>query len=151
VTTFTPPEIDYVAIAPILIVAIAALLSVLTETFLPRPVRRPVQLMLTFLSLIGAFVVVVINRDIRTTTGGGAVAIDGPALVLMGTILILSLLSAFLIAERSLDSLGDAFAPSAAALPGSVDEREFSARGYFQTEIWTLSSCRSGHARVRRG
>jgi NADH-quinone oxidoreductase subunit N len=138
VNTFTAPEIDYVAIAPILIVAIAALLSVLTETFLPRSVRRTVQIILTFISLIGAFVVLVINRDIRTITGGGAVAIDGPALVLMGTILVLSLLSAFLIAERSLDSLGDSFAPSAAALPGSVDEREYSARGYFQTEIWTL-------------
>ncbi len=116
--TFTAPEINYVAIAPILIVAIAALLSVLTETFLPRSARRPVQLMLTFISLIGALVVLVINRDIRTITGGGAVAIDGPALVLMGTILVLSLLSAFLVAERSLDSLGDSFAPSAAALPG---------------------------------
>jgi NADH-quinone oxidoreductase subunit N len=138
VNTFTAPEIDYVAIAPILIVAIAALLSVLTETFVPRSVRRTVQIMLTLISLIGALVVLVINRDIRTITGGGAVAIDGPALVLMGTILVLSLLSAFLIAERSLDSLGDSFAPSAAALPGSVDEREYSARGYFQTEIWTL-------------
>ena len=136
--TFTAPEIDYVAIAPILIVAIAALLSVLTETFLPRSVRRTVQIILTFISLVGALVVLVINRDIRTITGGGAVAIDGPALVLMGTILVLSLLSAFLVAERYLDSLGDSFAPSAAALPGSVDEREYSARGYFQTEIWTL-------------
>ena len=72
--TFTAPEIDYVAIAPILIVAIAALLSVLTETFLPRSVRRTVQILLTFLSLIGAFVVLVINHSIRTITGGGAVA-----------------------------------------------------------------------------
>lgn len=136
--TFAAPEIDYVAISPILIVGIAALLSVLAETFLPRFLRRQIQLMLTFFSLIGAFIVLVINHNLRTITVGGAVAIDGPGVVLMGTILLLSLLSAFLIAERSLDSLGDAFAPSASALPGSVDEREFSARGYFQTEVWTL-------------
>ena len=35
--TFTAPEIDYVAISPILIVGIAALLSVLAETFVQLP------------------------------------------------------------------------------------------------------------------
>ena len=59
--TFTAPEIDYVAISPILIVGIAALLSVLAETFLPRFLRRQIQLMLTFFSLIGAFIVLVLS------------------------------------------------------------------------------------------
>lgn len=136
--TFSAPEIDYVAIAPILIVLVAALLSVLTETFLPRSSRRFIQISLTLVSLVGALVVTIINRDIRVITGAGSVAIDGPAIIMQGTILILSIFAAFLIAERSLDSLGDAFAPRASALPGSNEEREFSSRGYFQTEIWTL-------------
>jgi len=138
VNTFNAPEIDYFAIAPILIVFIAGLVSVLIEAFVPRGARRFLQIVVTFGALIAAFVWVVSIRDTRVITGGGAVAVDGPALVLQGTILILAILGAMLISERSLDSLGDAFAPRASTLPGSVDEREFANRGFTQTEIWSL-------------
>ncbi len=66
----------------------------------------------------------------------GAIAIDGPTLVLQGTLLVIGLLGALLFAERSIDPLGDAFAPRASALPGSEDEQQFTRLGYLQTEIW---------------
>ena len=136
--TFSAPEIDYSAIAPILIIFVAALVSVLVEAFIPRTSRRFLQMLITYAAIITAGFWLFTIRDTRVITAGGSLAIDGPAIMMQGTILVLALLGAMLISERSLDSLGDSFAPRASALPGSVDEREFTSRGFTQTEIWTL-------------
>ena len=130
------PSINYYAIAPILILFGAAVVSVLVEAFVPRGGRRPTQLVLVFGSIIAALVVVIDLRGTRLVTGEGAIAIDGPTLVMQGTLLVIGLLGALLFAERSIDPLGDAFAPRASALPGSEDEQEFTRLGYLQTEIW---------------
>ena len=135
-TVFTAPVINYYAIAPILIIFGAAVLSVLVEAFVPRGGRRPTQLVIVIVSVLAALAVVIDLRGTRLITGDGAIAIDGPTLVMQGTLLVVSLLAALLMAERSIDPLGDAFAPRASALPGSEDEQEFTRRGYQQTEIW---------------
>ncbi len=136
VTPFTIPSINYSALAPVLIIACAAIVSVLVEAFLPRSARRPVQLVLVLGSIAAAFIVVVSLAGTRLVTAAGEVAIDGPALVLQGTILVVGFLGALLMAERSIDPLGDAFAARASALPGSEDEKQFTQRGFLQTEIW---------------
>ena len=59
--TFTLPTIDYGALAPVLIVAAAAVIGVLVEAFAPRGARRPLQLVLVFGSVIAAFVAVVMT------------------------------------------------------------------------------------------
>ena len=133
---FTLPEINYYAITPILILFGAAVVSVLVEAFVPRAARRPIQLVLTFATLVAALVVTVDLRGTRLITGDGSIAVDGPTLVMWGALLVIGLLGALLLAERSIDPLGDAFAPRASALPGSEDERQFAQRGYLQTEIW---------------
>ena len=136
VVKFDLPAINYSAIAPILIIGGAAILSVLFEAFLPRQARRPVQLVLVLASVVASLIVVISLAGTRLITANGSVAIDGPALLLQGTLLVVALLGALLMAERALDPLGDAFAPRASALPGSEDERQFAERGYLQTEIW---------------
>jgi len=133
---FDMPVINYAAIAPILIIGGAAIVSVLFEAFLPRQARRPMQLILVLASVVAALVVVISLAGTRLVTAAGSVAVDGPALLLQGTLLVIALLGALLMAERSLDPLGDAFAPRASTLPGSEDERQFAERGYLQTEIW---------------
>lgn len=133
---FTLPSVNYYAIAPILILFGAAVLSVVVEAFVPRGGRRPTQLVLVIGSIVAALVVTVDLRGTRLVTGEGAIAVDGPTLVLWGALLIIGLLAAFLMAERSIDPLGDAFAPRASALPGSEDEQQFTKRGYLQTEVW---------------
>ncbi|MBI1350462.1 MAG: NADH-quinone oxidoreductase subunit NuoN [Actinomycetales bacterium] len=130
------PSINYYAITPILIMFGAAVVSVLVEAFLPRGARRPVQLVLVLGSLAAAFIVTVDLRGTRLVTGDGAIAVDGPTLLLWGALLVVAFLAALLFAERSIDPLGDAFAPRASTLPGSVDEQEFTRRGFLQTEIW---------------
>ena len=133
---FEMPAINYAAIAPILIIGGAAIVSVLFEAFLPRRARRPMQLILVLASVVAALIVVISLAGSRLVTAAGSVAIDGPSLLLQGTLLVIALLGALLMAERSLDPLGDAFAPRASTLPGSEDERQFAERGYLQTEIW---------------
>jgi NADH-quinone oxidoreductase subunit N len=138
VVPFNLPAIDYRLIAPILIVMGAGLVSVLVEAFIPRRGRRPVQLIVVFVSLIAAFVMVLLASGTRTVTAEGSIAIDGPGLLLQGTLLLVAILAAMLMAERMVDPSGDAFAPRASTLPGSEDERQFTQRGYLQTEIWPL-------------
>jgi len=134
--TFALPAINYYAIAPILIMFAVAVVSVLVEAFVPRGGRRPTQLVLTIGSIIAALVVTIDLRGTRLITGEGSIAVDGPTLVMWGTLLVIGLLGALLFAERSIDPLGDAFAPRASTLPGSEDEQQFTARGYLQTEVW---------------
>ena len=137
-TTFEAPTIDYGALAPIIILFGAAVLSVLVEAFVPRRGRRPAQLVVVFAALVGALVSVIALRGTQLVTAEGSLAIDGPALLLQGAILVIAALGALLMAERSVDPVGDAFAPRASALPGSEDERQFAERGFLQTEVWSL-------------
>ena len=136
IDAFLTPEIDYRALAPIMIVLGTAVISVLVEAFAPRGARRFIQLLLVFGSLIAAFAWLLTITGVRVITG--QVAIDGPTLVMQGAILLLSILGAMLMAERLVDPSGDAFAPRASALPGSEDEKQFTQRGWLQTEIWPL-------------
>lgn len=132
------PELQWSLIGPMAIVLGAAAIGVLVEAFAPRSSRRPIQLVLTFASLIGAFAMVVLAAGTGGPVVGGAAVVDGPALFLQGGILLVSLLAALTMAERRVDPSGDAFSARASAMPGSEDERQFTARGYLQTEIWPL-------------
>ena len=138
VETFTSPDIKYTLVAPLLIVLGGGVLSVLVEAFVSRPHRRMVQLWLVAVVLLAAFVVVVRLAGTNELAAEGTIAVDGPGLFMMGSILLIAMVSALLIAERMVDPAGDAFAPSAAALPGSEDERVFTERGWLQTEVWPL-------------
>ena len=130
------PDIDYLAVAPMIIVGVTAVVGVLVEAFAPRRPRRGIQLVLTFGALIAAFVVLISQAGTRVITG--SLAIDGPSLVLQGLILLIAIVSAMLMAERRVDPAGDAFSPRASALPGSEEERVLSTRGFMQSEVWPL-------------
>jgi NADH-quinone oxidoreductase subunit N len=136
--SFEVPTIEYAALAPILIVLGGAVVSVLLEAFLPLRSRRPIQLMLTFATLVAAFAFVIFQRETRAVVAEGSVAVDGPTLFMQGTILVLAFIAALVMAERQVDPAGDAFAPRASALPGSEEEQEFTRLGWFQTEVWPL-------------
>ena len=147
-------SIEYQALAPIIILLVAGVLSVLVESFVPRTLRRPIQIMLVLASIVLAFAYLVINATVEllgdtATNGGqlkglrqlvasGSIAIDGPGMVIQGIILLIAFVSTLLIAERQIDPQGDAFAARSSALPGSEEERQFTAQGWLQTEIWPL-------------
>lgn len=150
------PDIEYGRLSPMLIVFGAAVLGVIVEAFGPARVRYGSHLVLSLGGLVAAFVAVVALRNSHGTAVAGAVIVDGPTLFLQGAILLVSILSVLLVAERRLDrvapvasmpapgaseadTVADAFAPQASALPGSVAERKAAAAGVTRTEVFPLT------------
>ena len=147
-------SVEYQALAPIIILLASGVFSVLVEAFAPRTFRRPIQLLLVLGAISLAFAYLVINatarlgggpevnggqvKGLRQLAASGSVAIDGPGMVIQGIILLLAFVATLLLAERQIDPQGDAFASRASSLPGSEDEKQFTAQGWLQTEIWPL-------------
>ncbi|MEU6084773.1 NADH-quinone oxidoreductase subunit NuoN [Streptomyces sp. NPDC047108] len=143
------PDIEYGQLAPTLIVIGAAIVGVLVEAFLPRRSRYYTQLMLSLTALAAAFAAVVglaaggFADSKSRISAMGAVAVDGPALFLQGTILLVSLVAVFTFAERRLDPAAhgkqvDSFAASAAATPGGPAEQEAVKAGFTTTEVFPM-------------
>lgn len=137
---FVAPEINWVALLPMIIVFVGGLVGVLVEGFAGRGSRYAVQLPLTIATLVLSFVALaVLGRDEQGVTGAGTVALDGPALVLQGLILLLALLGAMAMAERFGGPQADAFTQSGAASPGSSDEDAAVRLGATTTEVFPLT------------
>jgi NADH-quinone oxidoreductase subunit N len=126
---FIAASLDYAALLPLLLVFGFALVGVLVEAFVPRQSRYPVQVAITLIGLVGAFLaVVLVAVNNQTSTAGlpsgagvkGSVVIDGPALFLQGLILVLSFMGVLTMAERLGGTGSDAFTPMGAATPGSA-------------------------------
>ncbi|WP_415951232.1 NADH-quinone oxidoreductase subunit NuoN [Streptomyces sp. KLOTTS4A1] len=143
------PHIEYSLIAPTLIVIGAAVLGILVEAFVPRRSRYHAQLFLSVVALVAAFasVVALAVQGHATTESGiaamGALAVDGPALFLQGTILLVGLVSVFTFAERRLDPAAhgnkvDSFAAQAASVPGGESEQAAVKAGFTTTEVFPL-------------
>ncbi|GAA4866873.1 NADH-quinone oxidoreductase subunit NuoN [Actinomycetospora straminea] len=112
------PTVDYGALAPVLIVLGAACLAVLLEALLPMRVRGRVQLSLTLVAVVAALLAVIVRATSgapAVSTLAGAIAVDGPALFLWGTLLALAVPSVLLLADRSVEP-GGAFLADPVAL-----------------------------------
>ena len=134
---FHTPSIEYRLLLPMLIVLGVALLGVLVEAFMGRRYRHETQVVLALVGLIAAFVAVVARAGDYAVAAEGSVAVDGPALFLQGSILVLAVLGVLMSAERSLD-VGGPFAPAGSSMPGSQHERTLTATGVTQTEVFPL-------------
>ncbi|MEO6997805.1 MAG: NADH-quinone oxidoreductase subunit NuoN [Terracoccus sp.] len=148
-TAFQQSTIDYLAILPLLIVFGVAIIGVLVEAFAPRDRRQVIQVGLAVAGLVAAFVAVIVAAKHQGLTMGitdgatnrrlFALAIDGPALFMQGTILLLGILGVLTMAER-LGGVGpDAFTPSGASTPGSAFETNASRAGALTTEVFPLT------------
>jgi NADH-quinone oxidoreductase subunit N len=132
------PAIDYAALSPLLILLGVACVGVLVEAFAPRRVRHPVQLALALLACVAALIMVVVERDTRIVTIGGAIAVDGPTLFLQGAILLLGLVSLLMIGERTLE-LGGPFVSQAAITVGSQKDLHQADTQPGATEVYPLT------------
>lgn len=146
--TFDAPKLDYFLLSPILVVFGVAVLGVLVEAFVARARRYAVQTVLALVGLAAALALVfLVASDLYSDEGGfrgeveavGAIAVDGPSLFLWGVLLVFSLMSMLLFAERHLEGGLTAFAGQASALPGTSAEREASSRGIEHTEVFPLA------------
>ena len=134
----SPPSISYAALSPILIVLGAACLGVLIEALAPRAYRFHTQVGLAIVAVIASLIAVISIRGTSTTTVSNALAIDGTSLFLQGTILVLSLMSVLLFAERSLETGGPIVA-AAAVVAGSPTDRRLASSDRVQTEFFPLA------------
>ncbi|KND46068.1 NADH-quinone oxidoreductase subunit NuoN [Streptomyces stelliscabiei] len=149
ITKIDAPKIEYGQLSPTLIVISAAIIGVLIEAFVPRRSRYHAQVFLSVVALAASFaaVVALAARGYGTTKAGiaamGAIAVDGPALFLQGTILLAGILGVFTFAERRLDPEAhgnkvDSFAAQAASVPGSDSEKAAVKAGFATTEVFPL-------------
>jgi NADH-quinone oxidoreductase subunit N len=137
---FEAVQINYAAVAPMLVVVAGALVGVLIDAFAPRERRQPIQAWLATAVLLGAFVVLVVwSRDSMAVTLGGSLAIDGVALFLQGSLLLLSAIGVLVMAERFGGVGSDAFTPMGASTPGSSQEAAATRAGYATSEIFPLT------------
>ena len=142
--SFAPPSIDYRLTSPMLIVFAAAVIGVIAEAFLPRRSRFVVQVGIAVVGLVGALVAVLLlavsdRRGVTAGAGtvGGAVVVDGPALFLQGTILVLAVIAVLTMADHSVEP-GGSFTPQASAVPGSSAEAQARRAGLVQSEVFPL-------------
>ncbi|NCV44884.1 MAG: NADH-quinone oxidoreductase subunit N, partial [Actinobacteria bacterium] len=131
---FTSPNLEYGALAPMLIIFIAGVIAVIVEAFVSAKLRPSLQLALSIGAVILSFAQVIRLRGTETVTAANnSVIIDGPVLFMQGTILVFALLGLFLIADF------EQFAAQASAIPGSQEERTAIQTGKMQTEIYPLT------------
>jgi NADH-quinone oxidoreductase subunit N len=154
------PSVEYALLSPMLIVFGVAVTGLLLEAFLPRRFRYAAQVTLALGGLAAAFVAVVLVGKTIPLTGRtavlGALAIDRPALLLQGTVLLVAVMAVIFIAERRESENAtagpgaatatthiaaglDSFTPQASAVPDSVAERQAIRAGVRQTEVFPLT------------
>lgn len=132
------PSIDYKALSPFIVIFAVALAGVLVEAFVPARWRRAVQIPLALLGLAGTLAAVIAIHSRRAIVAVGAVAVDGPALFLEATIVVLAFASVLLLAERSTDSTGGAIVADPAALPGTAQAGQLLLSRGTATEAYPL-------------
>ncbi len=145
------PHIEYLQLSPMLAVFGAALVGILAEAFVPRRHRYTTQIGIALAGLAASFgLILYLAVDGYATNKAdlaamGAVAVDGPSLFLQGVITLVAVVAVLQFAERRLEPRSgtgaavDAFAPEAAAVPGSDAERRAATSGHATTEIYPLT------------
>lgn len=132
--TFTAPVLEYALLAPMLIVLAGAIIGVLIEAFARTTVRPSAQLFVSVTAIVMAFAQLVrVRNEGSTTPAMATLTFDGAAVLLQGTVLVISLISIFLIADQ------DNFTAAAAAVPGSVEERQAVQARTRTTEVFPLT------------
>ncbi|MEU4388392.1 NADH-quinone oxidoreductase subunit NuoN [Promicromonospora sp. NPDC023805] len=140
-TEFVAPEIDWLALAPLLVVLGAGVVGVLVEAFVPAKARRVTQIVLTLAALAGGFVFIailwpqIVVQPVQVV--GGSLTLTPFALGAQGIIAVLAFLGVLVVADRTATGQ-DAFAPAASAVPGTSYEDLARRSGLEQTEIYPL-------------
>jgi NADH-quinone oxidoreductase subunit N len=146
---FQASEVNYVAVMPLLIVFLTALVGVIVEAFAPRGRRHVIQVSVAVIGLVAAAVSLIwassnlgLTMGIDDTVNNRslfALAIDGPSLFLQGAILLMGILGVLTMAERFGGVGPDAFTPSGASTPGSPVETAATRAGALTSEVFPLT------------
>ena len=139
-TVFEAVQINWAAISPMLLVIAGGLIGIVVEAFVPRGRRHVVQVALSVLAVVAAFVALVtVAVDNQVKTLGGSVVVDGMTVFLQGTLLVFGLLGILTMAEKFGGDRPDAFTPMGAAIPGSDYEAAAARAGLATSEVFPLA------------
>jgi NADH-quinone oxidoreductase subunit N len=131
---FVAPTFDYALLAPILIVLAGALVGVLLEAFAPRKSLSASQLFIALATLALSLASLIrVHGKSSTTAAMDSVTFDGAGMLLQASILIISIIAIFLLADQ------ENFTALAAALPGSDEERSSLQKDLKVTEVYPLT------------
>jgi len=136
----TAPHIEYGLLAPVLVIFVGACIGVLAEAVVPREMRRVVHMVITPVSLAVALVITLLNwaSGAQGVVAVDSLAIDGPTYFMWTILIVFSAAALLLFAERKIEN-ASVFAPQAAAVPGTLAERE-AIRGRMEhTEVFPLA------------
>ncbi|MDR0782207.1 MAG: NADH-quinone oxidoreductase subunit NuoN [Propionibacteriaceae bacterium] len=143
---FTQPSLDYVALAPFLVVLGAACLGILIEAFAPRKIRFVTQVVLAVLALEAALALIIwqwgtyaLVDSWRAPIVRGTVIVDGPVQAGWAILFGFGLVAVILFAERRLHGGATAFTPAAASIPGSKGEAAAAKAGLVHSEVFPLA------------
>lgn len=137
---FIAPEIAYSALSPLIAVLVGGLIGVAVEGFAGRAKRYIIQMPLTIATLVVALVLLIfVASDAQGATAAGAVVIDGPALLLQGLVLTLSIIGVMVMSERLGGNAPDAFTQAGVSVPGSAEEALAVKVGATTTEVYPLT------------
>ena len=132
--TFTAPVLQYAILAPMLIVLAGALVGVLIEAFLRSSARATAQLFVAVATIVIALAQLIrVRNEGSTSAAMTSLTFDGAGFLLQASILVISLISLFLIADQ------DNFTAAAAAVPGSSEERDAHIARVRTTEVFPLT------------
>jgi len=129
----------YLALLPLLVVALGALVGVLLEAVVPRRARFVTQAWFTAVVIVVALVRVGFDwktPSTRVLAGNLSVSLDSATLIVWAGLLVFALGAVVLMAQR----FGgvSSFTPMAVAAPGSSDEQAAEVGGWEHTEIFPL-------------
>lgn len=139
-TSFVAPTINYLQLAPLIVVFLGGCVGVGIETFAKRGRRSGYQVAFTALVIIIALTFTVANWANGNLGIGAvrAVAADGPTFFIWTILLVLTLMSLLIFAERRLGGGATAFTPQAASVPGTPAEADAIKAKLEHTEIYPL-------------
>src|SRR4029450_12958934 len=134
------PNIEYGLLAPVLIVFAGACLGVLVEAIVPRELRRAAQLVVTIASLGLALAVTLLNwaSGAEAVVAVESLALDGPTYFMWTIVIIFSSAALLMFVETKIEN-ASVFAPQAAAVPGTLAEREAIRSRVEHTEVFPLA------------
>ena len=137
------PTFEWLQLAPVLVVLLAACAGILIEALVPRQWRFLAQIALFEVAIGLAFLFLVISWRQPNHSQGllamGSITLDGPTYLMWGALLVFGLLALLIFSERDLDNGATAFAASAASVPGSPAEAEANAARHEHSEVFPLA------------
>ena len=117
-----------------MIVLGGAVIGVLVEAFVAAKRRATIQLLIALFTIFVSFISLLRIRNLTSAKAAfNSVMIDGPAIFMQGTILLIAFFAVMIIGDV------DHFTAQASAVPGSEEEKSAVQTGRQQTEVFPLT------------